>query len=246
MKQGSVDQCNEMPAQEAVDFRESLVNDRLSGIISDVSIPQDMITTLHGIMLDFDPDLYDPALLPADAGQSPLAFYERLLKPILEHHPVYGAAEVRDTGRGLHAIIWLDPPVVFKSEGDRQRWSSAVKVLQKVVPSDPHAPGITAMTRPVGSLNGKTGRQVTVLKKGHPVPQSDVLKLVEGIRAAPFEMVAKILFGERTSPCPVCRKTGTRLGVFKTNGLCYGGCGKVPPSSLLDVFFAQKTSVKEI
>jgi hypothetical protein len=161
---------------------------------------------------------------------------------MLGRHPVLAAAEVRDTGRGVHALIHLDPPVVFTTTGERDKWAAAVEVVQRVLPTDPDAPGLTALTRPVGSINSKTGRAVSVLKTGTPVAPAEVLALAEDVRRTPFRTIVGIVFGPQTSPCPICRKPDTRLGVFDKSGVCYGGCGKVKVDRVFDSLYVPRAA----
>ncbi len=215
--------CPTAVPEPVPDARERLVNEGETGPITMVSIPAAMITKLRGIMLDFDPDLYDPARLPSGATESPEQLFESFVGPMLGRHPLFGKAEVRDTGRGLHALLWLDPAVVFENEAEREKWAGLVEVVQRTLPADPHAPGMTALTRPVGSTNSKTGRPVSVLKPGRPVAPAEIVKFYDEVRAKPFAVVAGMLFGGKTAPCPCCRKPGTRLGVSSRTGSCYGG-----------------------
>lgn len=234
-----------VPRDPRVDAREQLANHGETGAIHSVSIPEDMITELLGIMLDFDPDLYNPERLPKGALESPRKLYESFVGPMLARHPVYAKAEVRDTGRGLHAILRFRPTVTFKTEAERDKWKGIVRAVQKALPTDPRAPGITAMTRPIGSINGKTGRTAAVLKEGQPVSPDDVLKLVADLQTKPFKVIAGILFGPSLAPCPVCSKPGTRLGAQNWHGLCYGGCGKPTLGNLYDAFYASRATVGE-
>jgi len=228
----------------AVDHRESLANGGEIGPTGTVSLPECMITFLRGIMLDFDPDRYRADRLPPGATASPDAFYYDFVGPMLDRHPVYASAEVRDTGRGLHALIRFDPPVAFSTARERTRWAGVVRAVQRALPTDPDAPGITALTRPVGSINGKTGRPVRVLTPGRPVVAGEVLGLVEELRTRPFATVAGIVFGGRPTPCPVCRKPGTTLGVMDRGGTCYGGCGKVSLRRLFDAIYAPRAAAE--
>lgn len=232
--------------QNGVAIREQLANGGESGPENRVSIPVAMITKLRGIMEDFDPDLYDREKLPPGATESPLKLFETFVGPMLDRHPLFAKAEVRDSGRGLHALLWFDPPVEFRTEGERTRWAAAVKAVQRTLPADRHAPGITAMTRPVGSINNKTGRAVSILKKGTPVSPDEVLKFVAELQAKPFKVVADIVLGPNTSPCPICRKPNTRLGVLERHGMCYGGCGKPTLGRVFDTFYAATSTAKEV
>jgi hypothetical protein len=161
--------------------------------------------------------------------------WERVVRPWLERHPVLAKAEVRSSGRGLHAIIRLDPVVQFENEGDRKKRSAAIKIVQRLLPTDPDCPGITALTRPVGSTNGKNGKTVTTLFQGEPVKPDEVIALCEDAANCPFETVAGLLFAEnRIIPCPVCGAEGSRLDVMRHVGMCYGRCGKVRLAAIRD------------
>jgi hypothetical protein len=230
------------PPGPGVDAREQLVNRGEVGPIGLVSIPEAMITTLRGIMLDFDPDLYDPTKLPAGATDSPRDLYETFVKPMLNRHPVYAKAEVRDTGRGLHAILWFETPVVFDTETAREKWAAVVKAVQKALPTDPMCPGITAMTRPVGSINGKTGRTVRVLKDGMSVNPEEILKLVAELGARPFKFVAGLLLDPAAPYCPVCARPEARLGVMDRRGQCYSGKHQPTVGDLFAAVFAPRSS----
>jgi len=157
----------------------------------------------------------------------PKLFYHSVIRPKLEQHPVLKDAEVLNTGRGLHAIIWFDKAVEFTSDGERQRWAGIVRTIQAVLPTDPDCPGITALTRARGSINTKTGKTVQQLHAGTPVSVESVLELFEQLRTKPFRTVMRILFGsEKVQPCPVCGRDDTTLNALDFIGSCYGTCGR--------------------
>ena len=219
------------------DLRKQLVNGGKVGVIERVSLPEDMITSLRGIMLDIDPGLFRRALVPDKVRNDSERFYKTIVQPWLRRHPVLSSAEVRATGRGLHVIINLSTPIELETEGQRQYWSGVVKTLQKLLPTDPDCPGITALTRALGSVNSKNGIEVCSLEMGQPVTQDEVLALFDQVRTSPFRTIAKILFGaEQITPCPVCGGEGSRLDALDHVGKCYGGCGKVRLGQLFDVF----------
>ena len=101
-------------------------------------------------------------MVPTD----PREFFSVVVHPWLKRHSVLDAAEVRCSGTGLHAIVWFSEPLVFERDGERDRWVGIIKVVQSAIPSDPDAPAITAVTRPIGSLNSKNGARVELLKPG--------------------------------------------------------------------------------
>jgi hypothetical protein len=227
---------------ERVDLREQTFNGRESGPIDRVQLPVENITTLHGIVLDLD-----LGLLRAD-GPAPLdlsgpeEYARATLLPMLSRHPALRGAEVRDTGRNLHTIVWLDPPIEFQDDGQRRRWAGIVRAVQAALPIDPDQPGITALTRPVGSVNGKTGREVRVLRPGTPVPADEVLRLYDRLARSPFRTVMEILLGsDRVSPCPCCRAEGSSLAALDREGRCYGSCGRVRLERLYDAYLIPRT-----
>jgi hypothetical protein len=228
-----------------VDLREQLVNGRECGEIERVSVPKELITALHGVLLDFDPKWFRSDRLPASALDSPDQFHTLFVGPMLARHPVYARAEVRASGTGLHGILLIEPAVVLSTSADQDRWAANVRIVQTVLPTDPDCVGITALTRPVGSVNGKNGAVVRVLRAGTPVTPDDVMELVAEIVAAPFRVTAEMLVGPVVSPCPVCRKEGTKFGILDYTGRCYGGCGKVTHEKLFDAFLLPRTSAGE-
>ena len=215
-----------------------MVNGGEIGPIGRVSIPEIMITRLKGIMLDFDLDLYKKEKLPAGATESSVKLYETFVGPMLQRHPLYAKAEVRDTGRGLHAILWFDQPVEFKTPAEREKWGAVVKAVQKTLPTDPACAGITATTRPVGSTNSKTQRQVRIIKPGSMVTADEVLNFVTELRHKPFKIVAGFLLDPVAPYCPVCATPDARLGVMDKFGHCYGGKHKPKVGDLFDAVFA--------
>ena len=84
------------PPDNSIDAREQLVNQGERGPIERVSIPEVTIAKFRGIMLDFDPGLYKLEILPPGALGDPEKFYTGFVRPMLERHPVYAKAEVRD------------------------------------------------------------------------------------------------------------------------------------------------------
>jgi hypothetical protein len=205
-----------------------------------------MITSLRGFLLDLDPALFRPEAVPAKTQKDPEKFYKMVVRPMLARHPVLNKAEVRNTGLGVHAVLNFQEPVVFKTEADRKRWAAVVRVIQKLLPTDPHCPGITALTRALGSTNSKNGATVKQMHKGEPVTAEEVLALFNQARTSPFRTVATILFGaERVTPCPVCKGAGSRLDALDRVGQCYGGCGKVRLAQIFDVFLKPRPEKKE-
>ena len=176
---------------------------------------------------------------------NPQRFYQRVVKLWLGRHPVLGKCEVRISGRGLHAILWFDKPVVFEKAGDRERWAAIVQVIQAALPVDPDQPGITATTRALGSINSKNNAKVSKIKAGEPVTVYEVLALFKQMCESPFKTVLKILTGsDCVSPCPICEGLDTKLVAGDRTGFCYGSCGKVKLAALYDgVLAARKVKV---
>ena len=155
------------PNNVQVDLREALFNDGAIGMAAQIAVPAEMITALRGILIDQDLKMFISPLANF-AVPTPKELYDQVVGPWLERDPLLKNAEVRDSGNGLHVILRFDPAFEFVSQGERDRWAALVKVVQRVMPSDPNAPGITALTRPVGSVNSKCGRTVTLLAPAIP------------------------------------------------------------------------------
>ena len=97
------------------------------------------------------------------------------------------------------------------------------------------APGITATTRALDSINVKNNQIVRLLKEGTPVSPADVIALQKEMCAAPFGTLFHILTGtDRMSPCPSCRKE--TLVALNHVGKCYG-CGKINFERLCNKLF---------
>src|SRR5687768_14289784 len=109
-------------AHKRIDSREQLVNACAVGPFEAASLPLEMITSLHGIILDFDQGLFREARVPTEARSDPACFYESVIRPMLARSPVFNRAEVRSSGSGLHALVRFEKPLVFDSDADRQRW----------------------------------------------------------------------------------------------------------------------------
>jgi hypothetical protein len=230
----------------AVDHREQLYNDGEIGTIQQVSRPESMITSLRGILLDIDPGRLRKSVAAPDVLAHPDKLYKQVVREMLARDPVLNKAEVRVSGRGLHAILRFSPAIELPTEGERQRWAAIVKVIQRLLPTDPDCPGITALTRPLGSVNSKNGAIVRQLLAGESVTAEEVIGLFERVRTSPFQTVAALLFGSgRIQPCPVCNKTDSRLDVLSAIGKCYGCCGKVRLAQLYDVFLEPRSARKE-
>lgn len=235
------------PAEEArLDWREQTFNDGEVGPVERVSTPRDGITRLRAVMVDTDTKYLDPALYPPGKGTDALRLYNQTVALWLDRHPLWSKAEVRHTGSGLHILFHFEQPVPFDSTADRDRWAAVVRAVQSTLPSDPNAPGLTALTRPLGSVNSKTGRAVKQLRPGTPVAPQAVLEFVDILRRRPFATVAGILHGtDRIAPCPVCRADGSTLAAFDRVGQCYAQCGPVKLAQLFGTFMITPSNHEE-
>lgn len=227
------------------DERQQTFNDGETGPVHSVSVYTDLVTRLNEIMLDVDPQYLRPSLYAGESGTAGERLFEQPLKGWLDRHPLLKDAEVRFTGTGVHVLPRLDPPVTFDGTNDRDRWAAVVRCVQGTLPSDPNAPGLNALTRPVGSVNSKSGRPVTVLRHGTPIHPDRVLAFVAELQHRPFATVCKILHGGGTiRPCPLCRADGSALAAMNRVGRCYK-CGKVTLAQLLGGVMADPTTLAE-
>jgi hypothetical protein len=132
----------------------------------------------------------------------------------------------------------FDPPVELKTTGEQRHWNGIVCAIQATLPSDSHAPGITALTRPVGSINAKNGARVEALREGSPIDPQRAREFIAELKAAPFRVIARILLGDdHISPCPICSRERSRLSVLDHGGKCYG-CGTITVETLYDAVLA--------
>jgi hypothetical protein len=219
------------------DLREQLVNEQRTGTFAEVQLSAERVSTLHGILFDLDPELYDPSNTLFRPDKDPKIFFQNITS-LLDRHFLAGTAEVRASGTGLHVIVRLDPPVQLTSAAERRFWAGVVGAAQATLPVDPNAPGLTALTRSVGSVNSKNGAVVELLRPAGSVTPRQVLEFLERVARAPFKEVASVLLGgQHLKPCPVCRAEGSRLDVLDQVGMCYL-CGKVRLGQLLDAIYA--------
>jgi hypothetical protein len=227
--------------QVQTDLRKQLFNDGLIGPIEKIQVPTECITQLNGILFDLDPKNYFSGALLEEFSEAPKAFYMQVARQWLARHPVLEKAEVRNSGTGVHGILWLNQPVKFENTGDRERWAGIIEVVQAALPVDPDQPGITATTRRLSSINSKNGARVCLFKKPHPVSVEEVLGLYGQMCEAPFKTVMQILIGkDRITPCPVCGDENTELVAGNYVGNCYGSCGKVRLQQLYDLVLASR------
>jgi hypothetical protein len=214
------------PASAQIDIREALYNDNRVGPAGGIQSPAEGITRLLAIVADIDPKFLTPGnlLFPPDTDTRR---FHQAIRPVLDRHPLARDAEVRSSGTGLHLIFRLDPPVELKTAADQKRWAVIVRAVIGSLPSDPNAPGITALTRPIGSINSKNGAVVELLHAGRPISPEQVVAFVDAMAEAPFRSVALPLLGsDRIAPCPMCREPSSSLAVLDRLGKCYH-CGVV-------------------
>jgi hypothetical protein len=222
----------------ANDERESLVNDRRRGTKYEITPKVEEVAAVHGFMNDLDCKMLDPAVVGEECVESAAALYEQNVRLWLDRDPVLSKAEVRDTGGGLHVILWLDEPVVVAA-GDARQWNDIARGICNALPGDPNLNGIIALTRPVGAMNTKYNppREVRLLRSGEPVTRAEILDLSRRLGEQPTRLWMRLYFGgERVDPCPLCGKES--LGVAGSwQCRCYG-CGRVNAASLVYRFYS--------
>lgn len=211
--------------QTSDDIREALYNSREQKPAKQIATSLAGVGVLHGFFADLDLKHFAAQLQELGHPATPEALHQFIVSELLDHNEVFAAAEVRMSGNGLHIIIWFSDPVTFEDDEKREKWRQIVKLLQRLLPSDPQQPDIIAMTRPIGAMNSKAGRAVLSLRPGRPVHPEAVEALANRAAEYPFETLASVLFGsDRISPCPFCSKDGSKLVADKQCGHCYE-CG---------------------
>jgi hypothetical protein len=215
--------------------REATFNGRERGPAHAIARPVEEIAAINGFMIDVDLKLLDPDVLGESALNSAKQLYAQHVRHWLDRDKVLSKAEVRDTGGGVHALLWLDEPVVCAA-GQQRQWDAVARGLHDALPGDPKLGGIIAMTRPVGALNLKYDppREVRLLREGKPVSQKEVLDLVDCLATAPARLWMNLVTGaDRVSPCPLCRGEGTSLGIAgRWRVQCYE-CGRLDAAALV-------------
>jgi hypothetical protein len=215
--------------------REALYNGGDRGPAFSIAKPVEEIAAINGFMIDVDMKLLNPDVLGDSGLASAEQLYEQHVRHWLDRDKVLSKAEVRDTGGGVHVLLWLDEPVVCAA-GQQRHWDAIARGLHDALPSDPKLGGIIAMTRPVGALNLKYDppREVRLLREGKPVTQKEVLDLIDRLATAPSRLWMNLVTGaNRVSPCPLCRREGTSLGIAGAWRLrCYE-CNTVDAAALV-------------
>jgi hypothetical protein len=229
----------------SADQREALFNARATGTFRDVMVREYEVTSIHGILLEIDGECLRIGkiidAMPADGFE----LYKRHVKSWLDNHPVLRKAEVRFSGRWIHCILWFDTPVEIKSDRQRELWKAVIEAVQRSLPTDPEAPSLLAMTRPIGSVNSKTGRPVKLIKAGEAVTEAELLNFADDLARRGFATITQILFGSvSVSPCPFCLEEGSTLQAVSSRyrttdpsisnrGSCYH-CGKLSLGFVMD------------
>lgn len=217
------------------DIREAMFNSREQGPAHRIAKPVDQVACINGFMVDLDCGILDPAVVGEAAIQSPDNLYEQCVGGWLDRDPVLAKAEVRNTGHGLHVLLWLNEPIICTGE-DARRWDKIARGMRNALPGDPNLNGIIAMTRPVGAMNSKhePAKTVTQLRSGLPITRDQILELSRGVTTNPARLWMRIFHGgERVSPCPLCGRGNTSLGVAGNWQVqCYE-CGRVDAAVLV-------------
>jgi hypothetical protein len=230
---GAVETAASSKPQYDNDERESLVNDCRRGTKYEITPKVVEVTSIHAFMNDLDCKMLDPEVVGMESVESGAAFYDQHVRFWLERDPVLSKAEVRDSGHGLHVLLWLDEPIIV-GDGEAQVWDAVARGICKALPGDPNLNGIIALTRPVGAMNTKQEphREVKVLRSGKPVTRAEILDLNRRLSDQPAHLWMRLFFGgERVDPCPLCGKES--LGVAGSwQCRCYG-CGRVDAASLV-------------
>lgn len=223
-----------------VDIREQLFNEGATGDIASVSLPAVRITSVRGLLYDIDPTLLKFGNLLGAVPSGPAELYENSVRHWLQRHETLSKAEVRVSGVGLHVLLWFEPYLEATSDAERDQIAASIEIAQAALPSDPRAPGITATTRALGSVNGKNSREVAQLKAGEAVPREDLDALCADLTERPFRHFVTVLTGDsQISPCPICRTPGTTLESLNYVGKCYAKCGQVTLDQLLSEVFSK-------
>jgi hypothetical protein len=226
------------------DQREALYNAGAVGVFGDVMVQEHEVTLVRGILLEIDGEClnFEGILGPPCLDGKEL--YERHVRGWLDNHPVLRKCEVRFSGRWVHCVLRFAKPVEIGSDRQREHWKALIRAVQRSLPTDPEAPSLLAMTRPIGSVNSKTGRQVELLRAGESVTESEVLQFAADLSVRGFATATQIFFGTTdVSPCPICREPDSTLHCtasrFRTTnpkignrGSCYY-CGRVTLADVL-------------
>lgn len=215
------------------DERETLCNSSLTGPANNIQYTLEEIVELRGVMVDVDPKYLSASLPWGLALVDPRRLWLGHVQNGLAAVGLLEFAEARLSGTGLHILIWFAEAVPLTSARDRQVWDARIRVLQSLLLGDPHSPGITALTRPVGSINSKNQALVETIHAGQPIAAEQFAIIVDQLAAEPARTVIQYVYGtDRVTPCPYCGGEGTTCSALSRNTLSYGCCGKRDMSDL--------------
>jgi len=226
---------NRVPGED--DERESLVNDRRQGPANQITPKVQEVASIHAFMIDLDCGILDPAVVGQECVDSPARLYGDHVQHWLDRDPVLRKAEVRDSGHGLHVLLWLNEPIICTG-GEAADWHAVAKGIRNVLPGDPNLNGIIAMTRPLGALNTKhEPKTVQLLRAGESITRTEILDLNRRITEQPARLWMRVLFGgERVDSCPFCSKESMGVaGHWQVQ--CYG-CGGMDAATLVYHFYS--------
>jgi hypothetical protein len=233
-------QCNDgSRAQGEDDERESLVNDRRRGPANQITPKVQEVASIHAFMIDLDCGILDPTIVGQECVDSPARLYSDHVQHWLDRDPVLRKAEVRDSGHGLHVLLWLDEPIICTGR-EAVDWHEVAKGIRNVLPGDPSLNGIIALTRPIGALNTKREpKTVQMLRAGESITQAEILDLNRRVTHQSSRLWMTLFFGgERVSPCPLCGKGSLGVaGYWQCR--CYQ-CGRVDAASIIYRFYSPK------
>lgn len=238
--------------QPAGDQREALFNAGRIGTAKEIAVTVAEVTRLNGILLELDIECLRVGPVLKKACRDGHELFAEVGRTWFGNHPLFSKAEVRFSGRGLHGILWLASPIVFDSPRKRELWQQVIRAVQRALPTDPAAPDLLGMTRPIGSINSKTGRHVERLRAGEPVTEAEILSFCDDLHRRGMATVMTVLFGSTTvCPCPKCGDPEQSLAAVSTarttaanvgnRGRCYE-CGNVTLTDLLELVFHGRPS----
>ncbi len=216
------------------DNRETLCNARITGHAQIIQYKLEEIVELRGVMVDVDPQYLSTTLPWGHALGDPRSLWIEHIQKGLAAIGLVEFIEARMSGTGLHLVIWFDMPVPLASQRDREIWDARIRLLQSLLLGDPQSPGITALTRPVGSRNSKSQVEVETIHAGRPITAEQFAIIVDQLAAEPARTVIRYVYGsDRVTPCPYCGVVDTTCSALYRNTTSYNCCGK---RDLLNLF----------
>jgi hypothetical protein len=111
------------------DIREATFNGRESGPAFSIARPVDQVSAIHGFMIDLDRGILDPAVVGQECVESADILYERHVQGWLDRDAVLTKAEVRNTGHGLHVLLWLADPIICNGD-EAKHWDKFARGLR--------------------------------------------------------------------------------------------------------------------